>query len=200
MIEQDVIQSSQPEVEARSEPSAAEVEQAMSHLAGIAAILDTRPQRSEQSGEMPPGLPGLVEMLPHLLAPLSHLEPKYDSTIDAGAAKMATYRPLVGHVQTVLSQLAIRLQDDTPSGIGSSVRLAEQICRQTQQTKASSQSKEAKREAILRARRKRFQMTEEAQGNSHSEQRSRGNPKQTGIFNASGIDTATAQPETLNER
>lgn len=92
-------------------PSSAEVEQAMSHLAQLASLLDPRGRASSSSSasssSLAPqtGFPGLVEVLPHLLSPLMDISRSSGSGTQPPPAAMPSYGPLVMQVRSIVAQL-----------------------------------------------------------------------------------------------
>ncbi|CAO1630740.1 unnamed protein product [Parajaminaea phylloscopi] len=143
------------EQKAQEGPTAVEVEQAMTHLAGLAALLESRSQNPIEQAMGAPHMPGLTEMLPQLLMPLRQFQ---SNRSDVAATSMASYRPLVSHVQALLTQLSTNLKDQTSTGLGTSVALAERIMSKQRAQKPTPELAAQLREKILRSRRQRRQL------------------------------------------
>lgn len=144
-------------------PSTNDIQRAQALLSNVATLLDSRSDKTGESSAsssaqpQPQTFPGLVEILPHLLAPLS------------GRGSIDTYRPLLNQVENVLSQLVSSFQDPTtqlppaPGGMltpSQSLKIAEAVRASRYDKSATGQgpprrTKAERHEAILEARRKR---------------------------------------------
>lgn len=146
-------QSVQDVTESILEPSSVEVEQALTHLSNIAALVGPK---ATPAGQMDPvsNPPGLAQILPHLLMPLAAAN-KHGITAALQADDAGSFRPMAGHAHALIQQLIQQVQD--PSGTGSLewATLTDSVRRKHKAEVQDKLTKEQKRASILAARRQR---------------------------------------------
>lgn len=169
-------------------PTSQQIQQSIQQLSYLSTLLDSSaskhldgPTQASQPSES--RFPGLVEILPHLLAPLTDLT-RLQAAASAGirpagpegpvgkkpiapaslatkiqpSPSLATYRPLASQVSSILSQLMSGVRDERGGGVREAIRIAEDVL-ESQSGKRGREgeglTREEKRQIILSRRRKR---------------------------------------------